>query len=165
MKKILFVLAAGIVMMSCNEADKTADASNNEASTNSAVTSVQSNAPNTSNVQTLPIDTSQITTIEWLDGTTRDFGKIKEGEKLNVTFRLKNTGIRPLVISAVNAGCGCTVAEKPSKPIAPGASDVIKAAFDSQGRSGSQSKYVDVVANTDPQMTRLIFNVEVKPKS
>jgi hypothetical protein len=165
MKKILFVFAAGIVIMSCNDADKTADASNSAASTNSSVTANHSDAPNTSNAQVPTVDTSKITKIEWLDGINRDFGKMKLGDKLDVTFRFKNIGDKPLIIRAVNPGCGCTVAEKPEKPIAPGETGEIKASFNSEGQGpGEKSKNVNVFANTDPEMTSLIFRVNVKEK-
>ncbi|HET9745104.1 MAG TPA: DUF1573 domain-containing protein [Chitinophagaceae bacterium] len=172
MKRIFFVLLSGIAIMSCTEADnKSEDNSNNAAATNSGVTVSQSgdpnqaNQPNTTNVATPQVDKATLTTIEWLDGTNRDFGKITEGKKLDVVFRFKNTGDKPLIISDVTAGCGCTVPEKPSKPYAPGETGEIKAAFDSNGKPGAQSKNVNVFANTEPQMTTLLFRVEVKAKS
>ena len=165
MKKILFVLAAGFAIMSCNEADKKSDDSTSAASTNTPVTADQSSAPNTTNVQASSVDTSKLTTIKWLDGTEKEFGKIKEGENLNVVFRFKNTGSKPLIISQVTAGCGCTIPEQPTKPYAPGETGEIKASFNSTGKTGSQSKPVNVFANIDPPMTTLTFRVEVKPKS
>ncbi|MFI5157198.1 MAG: DUF1573 domain-containing protein [Chitinophagales bacterium] len=67
-----------------------------------------------------PIDSSKMTTIEWMDPMNRDFGKIAEGQKLEVAFRFKNAGDQPLIIEKVQPSCGCTVAEQPSEPIAPG---------------------------------------------
>lgn len=169
MKRIFFVLLSGIAMMSCTEADnKSEDNTTSAASTNSAVTVNQSgpsNQANTTTATTPQVDKEKLTTIEWIGGTNKDFGKIAEGKKLNVVFRFKNTGDKPLIISDVTAGCGCTVPEKPSKPYAPGETGEIKAAFDSNGKPGAQSKNVNVFANTDPQMTTLLFRVDVKPKS
>ena len=175
MKKILFVLAAGMVMMSCNDTDKKADANTTSGSNATisqdsldklnAISKAANNpapAPSSSNT---PADTSQ-TTIEWLDGTNRDFGTMKKGETLEVTFRFKNTGTKPLIISNVTAGCGCTVPEVPKKPYGPGETGVIKASFDSnKGQVGMNSKNVNVFANTNPVMISLAFNVEVKEKS
>ena len=90
---------------------------------------------------------------------------MKEGENLNVSFRFKNTGNKPLVISNVSASCGCTVPETPKKPYAPGETGVIKASFNSTGKPGTQSKQVTVYANTTPQMNVLTFRVDVKAKS
>jgi hypothetical protein len=166
MKKILFVLAAGIAIMSCNEAEKTTDSSNSAASTNSSLTANHSDTPNTSNVQAQPVDTSKITKVEWLDGIKRQYKPIKEGDKLDITFRVKNIGNKPLIITSVNPGCGCTLAEKPEKPIVPGETGTIKASFNSEHQgTGIKSKTVNVFANTEPQMTSLTFEVEVKPKS
>ncbi len=166
MKRIFFVLIAGIVMMSCNEADQTSeDNSNSAPTTNATVSANTSTAANTPGVQTPAVDTSQLTTIEWLDGTTRNMGTMKSGDKLNVVFRFKNTGTKPLIIKAVTPRCGCTASDRPTKPFAPGEIGEIKAGFDSNGQgTGSKSKSVDVVANTSPEMTSLIFNVDVKEK-
>lgn len=173
MKKILIVLAAGITIMSCNEAD-TKTAENTASSSNTATISQDSldklnaiskaaNQPAASTSET-PVDTANLTTIKWLDGTDRDFGKMKEGDNLEVSFRFKNTGSKPLVISNVSASCGCTVPETPKKPYAPGETGVIKASFNSSGKPGTQSKQVNVFANTNPAMTTLGFHVDVKPK-
>jgi hypothetical protein len=174
MKKVFLVLAAGIIITSCNEADKTADANATSSATASNSTISQdsldklnaaSNAANNPSAQQPAVDTANLTTIQWLDGGEKDFGKIKEGENLNVSFRFKNTGNKPLVISSVTASCGCTVPETPKKPYAPGETGVIKASFNSAGKEGLQSKQVNVFANTNPASTTLVFRVEVKPKT
>lgn len=92
-------------------------------------------------------DSSQFTTIEWKE-TSINFGKINEGQKLEVVFHFKNTGNKPLVITKVVPGCGCTVAEKPTEPIPPGKEGIIKGAFDSNGRVGTQHKTIEVGTNT-----------------
>lgn len=110
-------------------------------------------------------DSTNFTTIEWME-TTKNFGKITEGEKVEVAFRFKNTGDKPLVIQHVQPSCGCTVAETPEKPIAPGEEGVIKGAFDSNGRTGMQHKSLSVQANTKgTQNHELVFEVEVVKKT
>ncbi|WP_431215579.1 hypothetical protein ACQ86N_13380 [Puia sp. P3] len=42
-------------------------------------------------------DTARFTTIQWLD-STKDYGKVPEGQQLDVAFRFRNTGTTPLVI-------------------------------------------------------------------
>lgn len=173
MKKILFVLAACItIVSSCNEADKTADANNPTASDSNIskdsldkAKTISQAANNASTPKETPIDTANLTTIQWLDGQNRDFGKMKDGENLDVSFRFKNTGNKPLIISRVWAQCGCTVAETPQKPYAPGETGVIKAAFNSTGKPGLNSKEVYMSANTNPSTSTLVFRVEVKSKS
>jgi len=107
-------------------------------------------------------DSSKFTTIEWID-STRDYGKINEGQKLDVSFRFKNTGDKPLIIRSVRPGCGCTAAEPPKEPIAPGAEGIIKATFNSQGREGHNSKDIFIEANTKgTQNHKVHFDVEVE---
>ena|SRR5688572_17035267 len=168
MKKVFLVLAAGITIASCTDADKTAETSNSTSTATQASAEATSTAtPAAKHVPHEPTqpDTANLTTIQWLDGAEKDFGKMKEGENLNVSFRFKNTGNKPLVISNVSASCGCTVPETPKKPYAPGETGVIKASFNSTGKPGTQSKQVTVYANTTPQMNVLTFRVDVKAKS
>ena len=110
-------------------------------------------------------DTATFTTIEWLDSASRHFGKIAEGQKLDVSFRFRNTGTRPLVIQKVQPSCGCTVAEQPTEPVAPGAQGAIRASFNSEGRVGSNHKTLYVYANTKGTTSHeLQFDVEVEKK-
>jgi hypothetical protein len=109
-------------------------------------------------------DSSQFTSIRWLD-SSKDFGKIAEGQKLEVAFRFKNTGDKPLVIERVQPSCGCTVAEQSKEPIAPGAEGQIRATFNSQGRTGINHKTLFVYANTKGTTNHsLQFVVEVEKK-
>ncbi len=180
MKKLLFVLTTAFAMASCDEADKKAAenvaVANSEAiPTNSGLSkdsldklNAMSNTANKPGPSTslTPTDPEKQTTIQWFDGTNRDFGSIKHGEPLDVSFRFKNTGNKPLVISNVSASCGCTVPEVPKKPYAPGETGVIKASFDSnKGQVGHNSKTVTVFANTNPEAITLTFSVDIKPKS
>ncbi len=104
------------------------------------------------------------TTVQWLD-STKDFGKIEEGQKLQVSFRFKNTGDKPLVIAKVQPSCGCTVADESKEPIAPGAEGQVKAVFNSDGHEGINPKTLDVYSNTKGvPSTALKFVVEVEKK-
>jgi hypothetical protein len=110
-------------------------------------------------------DSANYTTLEWIDSTSKNFGKISEGQKLEVSYAFKNTGTKPLVISRVQPSCGCTVAEQPNEPVAPGAQGTIKASFNSEGRTGINHKTLFVYANTKgTQSHELQFVVEVEKK-
>jgi len=110
-------------------------------------------------------DSANFTTMQWLDSMHRDLGKVKEGEQVEVSFRFKNTGTKPLVIASVRASCGCTIPETPKEPFAAGAEGFIKARFNSSGRTGMNHKAVYVTANTTPNtMQQLEFTVEVEKK-
>jgi hypothetical protein len=144
MRAVLFISMMGLWLISCRE---------NDAKTN-GVSSMQ-----------LPKDSSQFTKITWLDSTTRDFGSIPEGQKLEVTYRFLNSGSKPLIIARVQPSCGCTVAEQPNEPIMPGKEGVIKASFNSDGRVGVNHKKIYVYANTKgSQSNEIEFSVLVQKK-
>ena len=152
MKKLLIVLSATILMVACTEAEKkAADAA-----------PVDNSAPNMSNVKELT-DTSNFTSIEWIDKIEQTLPKIKEGDVIEITYRFRNTGTKPLVISDVTATCGCTVPEKPKEPILPGNEGLIKAKFDSHGKPGPNTKTLTVLANTNGDKI-LSFSVDVEKK-
>jgi hypothetical protein len=90
-----------------------------------------------------------------------DFGKITQGEIVEKTFRFKNVGKSNLLISSAHGSCGCTVAEYPEKPIAPGEEAEIKVKFNSNGKQGRQQKTVTLVANTVPNTKVLTLKGEV----
>jgi hypothetical protein len=113
----------------------------------------------------IPKDTSLYTSITWLDSTNRNYGNIPEGKKLEVAYRFLNSGDKPLIIARVQPSCGCTVAEQPEEPIQPGKEGVIKASFNSEGRTGINNKTIFVVANTrGTQSNELRFSVLVQKK-
>lgn len=58
-----------------------------------------------------------------------DFGKIKQGVPVTYYFEFKNISDKPVVVENASASCGCTVPEKPEKPIAPGATGKIKVQY------------------------------------
>lgn len=76
-----------------------------------------------------------------------DFAKIKEGTLATYGFVFTNTGKTPLILTNVQASCGCTTPEWPKEPIMPGAKGVIKAAYNSYGRPGQFLKTISVKSN------------------
>ena len=110
-------------------------------------------------------DSAHFTSVQWID-SVKDYGKIMEGTQLNVAFRFRNTGKTPLVIGQVQPSCGCTVANRPAAPIAPGEEGQIKASFNSDNRVGVNHKSLIVTTNTkDTQRYVLQFTVEVQKKA
>ncbi len=101
-----------------------------------------------------------LTTIAWLD-SAKNIGRISEGEKVELSYRFRNSGNNPLVITSVSPSCGCTVAEKPEEPVLPGEEGVIKASFNSHGRVGMNHKTLMVNANIPDASYTLTFEVEV----
>ncbi len=113
-----------------------------------------------------PAPTGPTTNIVF-EETDFDFGTIKDGEKVKHTYKFKNTGKEPLIISSAKGSCGCTVPKWPSEPIPPGGSGQIDVEFDSKGKPGKQTKQVTVTANTLPAQTFLKIggNVEKDPNA
>lgn len=93
--------------------------------------------------------------------STFNFGKIKEGQKVEFSYRFENTGEHPLIITSASASCGCTIPEKPEKPVAPGETALIKVAFNSKGTGGIIHKEVRVTSNAQPDFPVLILSGEV----
>lgn len=90
-----------------------------------------------------------------------DFGKVKEGEKVQHAFKFKNIGDNPLMISDAMASCGCTVPSFSKEPVLPGAEGEIKVEFNSKGRMGKNHKSVLVVSNADREKVSVSFEVDV----
>jgi hypothetical protein len=94
--------------------------------------------------------------------TSHDFGKINAGQKVKHVFKFKNTGKSPLMITKVQPACGCTAPEWTKDPVPPGGSGSVTLEFDSQGRSGIQTKTATVESNTKGgQSVILTFKTEV----
>lgn len=77
-----------------------------------------------------------------------DFGKIKQGTSVETIFKFTNTGDAPLVITEASSSCGCTVPQKPEKPIEPGQTGEIKVQFNGSGKD-LVTKTVTINANTE----------------
>lgn len=107
-------------------------------------------------------DTANYTSIQWIDSIEQNLGKVKEGQIVEINWRFKNSGNKPLIIEKVEPGCGCTAADPPKEPIAPGKEGVITAKFDSHNRQGVNHKDVYVRANnSNKDGNSLRFIVEV----
>jgi hypothetical protein len=109
---------------------------------------------------------AQTTADMTFESLEHDFGKIKEDAgPANFNFNFKNTGKVPLVISAVNASCGCTTPEWSKEPVLPGKSGFIKVSYNPLNRPGSFNKTVTVAANIPNGTLLLKISGEVLPKT
>ena len=75
-------------------------------------------------------------------------------------FRFTNSGDAPLVISSVQASCGCTVTDYSKDPIAPGSEGYVKATYNA-AKVGVFSKTVTVNANAAESVVQLTIKGEV----
>lgn len=94
------------------------------------------------------------------EGTTYDFGKVKTGNAVEHKFTFTNKGNAPLIISAVKASCGCTVADYSKDPVMPGKEGFVKAVY-TASQPGHFTKTVTVTANTDDEQIVLYIKGEV----
>jgi hypothetical protein len=91
-----FIIGAGLLISGCNQSNQTGS------STAGITTANAENAP-----------------VMKFEKETRDFGKIKVGDKVTYDFKFTNTGKTPLIITDAVATCGCTKPEWPKTPIKP----------------------------------------------
>jgi hypothetical protein len=94
-----------------------------------------------------------------VDDPEFQFGKINQGEKVEHTYVLTNSGKSNLLIRKVNASCGCTAVQPEKTVVAPGESVNIKTVFNSAGKVGNQNKTVTIITN-DPQKSKMILWVK-----
>ena len=114
----------------------------------------KSGAKTSPNVTATSVSNSEVAVISF-ESTEYDFGTVNEGDIVDYTFRFTNTGSTPLVINKATATCGCTVPQWPRDPILPGGKGEIEVKFNSKNRKNLQTKYVNINANTKPEVTRL----------
>lgn len=92
-----------------------------------------------------------------------DFGEIKQGEQVSYTFKFRNVGKSPLVITKAKASCGCTVPKYDNKLVDPNEDGSIEVSFTASG-PGMQYKTVKIFANTIPEVHELNITANVIEK-
>ncbi len=96
---------------------------------------------------------------------SHDFGKIAEDKgNATIVFSFTNVGNSPLVISNVQASCGCTTPTWTKEPIEPGKKGSITVSYNPQGRPGAFTKSITVFSNAAEEQVVLMINGEVIPK-
>jgi hypothetical protein len=99
---------------------------------------------------------------------SHNFGTVIEGDIARYEFKFTNEGTDPLVLENVHASCGCTTPKWPRDPIAPGASEMIIAEYNSNGRPGTFNKQITVNSNGGEvvlTITGVVSKEPEKPKS
>ncbi|MBK8610914.1 MAG: DUF1573 domain-containing protein [Chitinophagaceae bacterium] len=141
MKKYMLLLLAPVLIVSCDNSrkDKT-----NKDKENQAVLAAKDS-----------------TTVQIID-SAYDYGKVTDGEKVAYNYRFKNSGNKPLVIISASSTCGCTIPEKPEKPVMPGEIGFIKVVFNSKGKVGSTHKLITVESNANPPFPELLLTGTVE---
>lgn len=101
----------------------------------------------------------EVGAFRWTE-TAFDFGQIKHKNPVTHEFTFVNSGNAPLVITSVQASCGCTVTKYTKEAISPGSSGFVTATYDA-AKVGVFTKTVTVNANTDGGVVLLTIKGEV----
>lgn len=99
------------------------------------------------------------------DSKEYDFGTINEGEIVETTFKLTNSGQTDLIIIDAKTTCGCTVPIWPKKPIKPGQTEDVKVRFNTSGKKNRQQKNITLITNTESGREVLTLKGMVTPKA
>lgn len=162
LKKITFGLMSALLltfMFSCQSGNQSVrDAARDNVEANTVQPANPATPQQTAQQPTAPAGP---TTVMAFDETTFDFGSVQEGEKVSHTYKFKNTGEEPLILSDAKGSCGCTVPKWPREPIAPGAEAQITVEFNSKNKKGKRNQKVTITANTDPPQTFIYLTGEV----
>ena len=101
---------------------------------------------------------SEGTTIAF-DKYKHDFGTIRESAgKVSTVFTFTNLGDSPLVITKVEASCGCTTPEWTREPVAPGRQGYIKATYDPTNRIYFFERSLTVYSNGNP--SKIVLSIQ-----
>ena len=90
--------------------------------------------------------------------TTIDYGTVKANSDGNKVFTFTNTGDKPLIISNVQPGCGCTASDWTKEPILPGKKGEVKVHYNT-ATVAPFKKTIDVFSN-DPKSGRVTLYIQ-----
>jgi hypothetical protein len=91
---------------------------------------------------------------------THDFGKITQGKPVSIEMQFTNIGKQPLIISAVEPACGCTVAKYTQTPIKSGQKGTITLTYNAAA-PGPFNKVTTIKSNAKSPVKMIYFKGEV----
>ena len=100
-----------------------------------------------------------------LDKKVYDFGTVNEGDIVETSFKVTNSGKTNLVITNAQPSCGCTVPVWPKAPIKPGETGEVKVKFNTSGKPNRQQKTITLTTNTESGREVLTLKGSVIPKT
>lgn len=153
MKKItlsLAILVATAFMVSCGN-------------TGSATTKI--NKANVEEAKSRDAEASRGVASISVDKKEYDFGTVNEGDIIETTFKITNSGKTDLVITDAQVTCGCTVPVWPKAPIKPGETKDVEVKFNTNGKQNRQQKNITLITNTQTGREILTLKGMVTPKT
>jgi len=96
-----------------------------------------------------------------------EFGTVNEGDVIEGTFKITNSGKSDLIILSAKASCGCTVPSWPKEAIKPGDSGALTFKFNTRGKPNKQNKSITITSNAEKtrEVLRIKGFVTPKPKT
>jgi len=85
-----------------------------------------------------------------------DFGEVTQGNIIEKTFELKNTGSETLDFRAIKSNCDCLTYEFKGKAVKKGKSRQLKSIFDTSDLRGNQYKSLVIYSNDPINPTQII---------
>ncbi len=95
---------------------------------------------------------------------THDFGKIPKDKPATYDFKFTNTGDEPLILTAADPSCGCTVPKFSNIPVKKGETGVISVIFNAPA-VGAFNKVITVKSNAKTPVKYLYIKGEVVSSS
>lgn len=129
---------------------------------NDAATKI--NSDNLESAKNRDVEIKNGAAIVSFDKSQFDFGTVTEGEVVETTFKVTNSGKTDLIITDAQVTCGCTVPVWPKAPIKPGQTEDIKVKFNTNGKTNRQSKIITLITNTESGREILTLKGMVTPK-
>jgi hypothetical protein len=94
---------------------------------------------------------------------THDFGNVPQGKPVSFVFKYTNVGDEPLIITAVESTCGCTVPSvepKQGTPVLKGESGSITLTYNA-AVAAPFNKFVKITSNSKTPLKMLYIKGEV----
>lgn len=94
-----------------------------------------------------------------LDKYQHNFGKVIDGDVLDLTVQIKNMGDGQLDIKEIRTSCDCVTYDLPKNLLEPNEVVDLKLKFDTKGRAGELSRTITIFSNDLqlPQQTILMY--------
>ena len=93
-----------------------------------------------------------------------NFNTIPEGPAVSFDFEFENIGSEAIVLSSVQASCGCTTPNWSKESIPPHGKSKITATYNTQGRPGQFTKTITVNSNVGTKILKITGTVEKAPE-
>jgi hypothetical protein len=88
-----------------------------------------------------------------------NFGKVKQGEKLDFTYVIRNEGNDDLILRKIKPSCGCTAINPEKMVLKKGESSEIKVILNTTGLKGAQHKTITIISN-DPVNSSITLHIQ-----